>query len=149
MHTHPTGNVPLTPRDFKANKNIYCSEGFFFFSIFFLFYKNMHTQGMVGLGEDTRTHIHTLAHTHSHTYTHFLGPRPRPQKPRRRLGQPPLPHVCLFSHFVPLSQASAMWGRAEGWGNPSNRRLILGAVTRYPWDCVVLSKGDEGLAPLG
>lgn len=39
--------------------------------------------------------------------------------------------------------------RAEGWGNPRNRRLILGAVTRHPWDCVVLLKGDEGLAPLG
>lgn len=39
--------------------------------------------------------------------------------------------------------------RAEGWGDPRNRRLILGAVTRHPWDCVVLLKGAEGLAPLG
>lgn len=39
--------------------------------------------------------------------------------------------------------------RAEERGNPRNRRLILGAVTRHPWDCVVLLKGDEGLAPLG
>lgn len=40
--------------------------------------------------------------------------------------------------------------RTEVGGTPETEdRLILGAVTRHPWDCVVLLRGDEGLAPLG
>lgn len=153
MHTPCPDDLSLTSKrhshkDFKANKTFIVQ----FFSIFFFFFTKtcIHTQGMAGLGEDTHTHSYTHARTHTHK--HFLGPRPDLKSLEDFWGGLPSPMSVYSPTLSPLSQASPMWGssHSRGGGTPETEgRLILGAVTRHPWACVVLLRGDEGLAPLG
>lgn len=149
MSHQPPGGV------LKANKTYIVQKGFFFFT-FFLFYKNMHTYTRYGGVEERHTHtpthtlLHALGHTHTHKYS-FLVPGLDLKSCEDFWGGLPSP-ISVYSPTLFPSAKFVLCGtatRAEGWGDPRNRRLILGAVTRHPWDCVVLLKGDEGLAPLG
>lgn len=111
----------------------------------------MHTYTRYGRFWGRHTHTHTL-HARTHTHKHFLGPRPDLKSLEDFWGGLPSPISVYSPTLSPLSQASPMWGssHSRGGGTPETEgRLILGAVTRHPWACVVLLRGDEGLAPLG
>lgn len=147
--------VPLIqevlPQDIKANKTFIVQ---IFFPFFFLFYKNMHTYTKYGGSWGRHTHTRTLLHTRAHTNTHkysFLSPGLDLKSLGDCWGGLPVPISVNSPTLFPLSQASPMWGRSQGWsrGDPENRRLMLGVVIRHPWGCAVLLRGDEGLAPLG
>lgn len=115
----------------------------------------MHTYTRYGRFWERHTHTHTLLHAHMYTHTHkysFLDPGLHLESLEDFWGALPFSMSVYSPTLSPPPVRLVLCGaavRAEGWGNPRNRRLILGAVTRHPWGCVVLLKGDEGLAPLG
>lgn len=84
---------------------------FFFFSFFSFLQKHAYIHRVWwSWGRHTRVHTHTHSLTLSHTNTFLLGPRPGPQKPRRRCqGSIPSPVPPIHSPTpFPLSQASPM-----------------------------------------
>lgn len=157
MSTHPTDDVSLTSRRhthkaFKANKTFIVQV--FFFSIFFSFlqkHAHIHKVWQV-LGRHTRTHSGT--HTRTHIRTNTLSwPRAWTAKALKTSGvASPLPRLSTPLPY-PASVKLVLCGaavRAEVGETPETEgTLTLGAVARHPWDCVVLLRGDEGLAPLG
>lgn len=94
---------------FKANKTFIVQ--IFFFSFFSFLQKHAYIHRVWwSWGRHTRVHTHTHSLTLSHTNTFLLGPRPGPQKPRRRCqGSIPSPVPPIHSPTpFPLSQASPM-----------------------------------------